>query len=201
MPGMTNTQTVGELPNWVRLVGIVVFALAAAQHLWHGRQVTGRQSWWHSGHAGMALAMVAMYWPGARALVPGRVGVTVFITAATLFLALAARAATGSGSPRSSPFTTLWTAAALDMAAMAYMYAMTSQTQVITYAFVLYFLIQAVVWTRRKRAGRPLAPASTHLPAEHLDRGSATSSLTWPPALRASQAGTAVAMAATLLIM
>jgi hypothetical protein len=79
------------------------------------------------------------------------------------------------------------------MAAMAYMYAMTSQTRAITDAFVLYFVIQAVVWTR------PLVPAST-LAAGHLDRAS-TTSMTWSPALRASQAGAAVAMAATLLIM
>jgi hypothetical protein len=148
----------------------------------------------------MAAAMVAMYWPSARPLIPGHVGVIVFVTGAAVFLALAARAATGSHGLRLNLSTTLWTSAALDMAAMAYMYALTTQTRVITGAFVLYFVIQAVIWTRRRRAASPLKPASTPVPSGYLERGP-TASPTWPPALRAGRTCAAVAMAATLLIM
>jgi small-conductance mechanosensitive channel len=200
MTNMTNMATRGGLPSWVRVVGVVVFGLVAAEHLWHGREVSRRHRFWHAGHAGMAAAMVAMYWPSARPLIPGHLGAIVFVAGAAVFLAVAARAATGSRGLRLNLSTTLWTSAALDMAAMAYMYAVTAQTRVITGAFVLYFVIQAVVWARRGRAASPRNPASTPVASASLERGP-TPATTLPPALRAGRAGAAVAMAATLLIM
>jgi hypothetical protein len=201
MPAMGTMRTLGELPGWLRLVGVVVFAVLAVLHLRHSREAPGRQRFWHAGHAGMAAAMVAMYWPVARPLISRGVGATVFLTAAAVFLALAARGATAGTTPGRRLFALWWATAAVDMAAMAYMYTMTPRTRLITDALVVYFVIQAGAWARAQRAAR--APASPLLqPAgAHVDRDPTKSWSIWAPKLRASQAGTSLAMAATLLLM
>lgn len=110
------------IPTPAAVLATAVFVVIGAVHIWHLVVMGVRHRVWHGVHVLMAVGMVVMFWPTGRAmLVPPAVGVWVFAVAAVLLavglVAAYARAA-GVG--------VLWLVSMVDLAAMAYMFAMMS---------------------------------------------------------------------------
>jgi hypothetical protein len=131
----------GWLPRWLALGWTFVFALILLVHLWHLLVLSGRQRLWHGVHVLMATGMIAMTVPATAMRLP-IAGAAVFGAAAALIGCLLTLE--GAGGDRIGP---LWVAATIDLAAMAYMFAMTSAHRPwISAALAAWFVLQALGW-------------------------------------------------------
>lgn len=104
--------------------------------------MTGRHRRWHASHVLMAAGMVVMFLPTNGMLIPAAAGVWVFALAAGL-LALALFIARLRGAALGP----LWAANVVDLAAMAYMFAMMSTRLAwVSVPAAAWFAVQALGW-------------------------------------------------------
>jgi hypothetical protein len=130
------------LPMWVRVVGVVGFAVVVAVHLWHLRATTSRERAWHTGHVVMALGMIDMFASTHRLIVDARIGKLVFAVAVVATLAYV-----GAVVARGERPGWLWPALAADFAAMVYMFVMPTRGLAwLTGILVAWSVLQAAGW-------------------------------------------------------
>lgn len=130
------------IPAPVGVVWAVLFALVVLVHVGHAVVMPGRHRRWHASHVLMAAGMLVMFLPTEGMLVPAQVGVWVF--------ALAAGGLAGGlvvARLRGAALGPLWIASVVDLAAMAYMFAMMS-TRVawLSGLAAAWFIVQALGW-------------------------------------------------------
>ncbi len=158
------------LPTWLRVAATAGFAVVLAVHLRHLADGTRRRRAWHSGHVLTALGMIDMFLPTNQMIVATPAGEAVFAVAATAVVGflLAER---GHGRRVGG----LWPVIGVDLAAMAYMFAMLAVPSTrlgwLTGLLIAWFVLQALGWLTGKLAvladlGEPrtapnLAPTGT----------------------------------------
>ncbi len=130
------------LPGGLGIAFGVVSLLVVVPHLRHVASTAGQHRWWHAGHIVMALGMVQMFLLGMGN--PGvdnaMGGLFIAIAFTVLVVAVWCRTREGVVNP-------LWIATALDMAAMAYMYAPQGlRPAPVTWLVIAYLLVQAIAW-------------------------------------------------------
>jgi hypothetical protein len=168
MPGMSmghpgGHTTVNLLPEWLGIVGVVLFALIALSHLRHLAMTNGERAPWHACHVLMAIGMGFMYAPAALHLpaVPTAFWQTAFALTGTL-AAIWALGGTGR-----APHL-IWLLTAIDLGAMVYMWSPGAPVAPLTWVLVAYLAGEATLWAvdayRRIDGGTPilgltLAPA------------------------------------------
>jgi hypothetical protein len=130
------------LPDWLRIVWVVLYALILVLHLRHVIGMGGQDRAWHSGHVLMALGMVFMFLPGGIIALPITVGIVVFALAAS---AIAGWIIYTIASQRALDF--LWIVQLVDMLGMTYMFVV-QKTSVgaLTYLFAIYFATEMGCW-------------------------------------------------------
>lgn len=133
--------TVSLLPEWVGIVGVIVFALVAVSHLRHLAMTSGERVPWHACHVLMAVGMIFMYAPAALGLpnVPMTFWRVVFASAAVV----AALWALGGG--RRAP-NLIWLLTAADLGVMAYMWSPGALAAGLTWVLVAYLAVEAGLW-------------------------------------------------------
>lgn len=137
MTGMSN----GLLPTWLAATWGSVFVVVLAVHLRHALSMVGLQRAWHGTHLLMAIGMIDMFWPWGAMPVGESVGVVVFIIATVAAVLVTVQQAVRSGRYG------LWTLAAVDLASMAYMFAMlTTRIAAVSVVLVAWFLLEAAGW-------------------------------------------------------
>lgn len=172
------------LPLWLALAWAAVFMAIAGVHVWHVLAPAGLHRLWHLVHVLMAAGMVLMLVPAAMAAIPVVYGGLTFALAAVLIAVLLVR----ERSYR-RPVGVLWLAAVVDLAAMAYMFAMMSYRLLgLTVVLIAWFVLQAVSWA----GGRPLGGGSPPRPPEAISR---------PMSLRISLCAMCIGMAYMLVVM
>lgn len=131
------------LPSWLGLAWTTVFAAVLAVHLRHMVVMAGRNRLWHGAHVLVAAAMIVMVVPADRMILPAGWGAAIFGVVATTV----AGGLFGSGTLRGSAGR-LWLLVVLDMAAMAYMFAMASAPTVawLSVALAALSVLQAWAW-------------------------------------------------------
>jgi len=130
------------LPTALRVFAVLVYAAVVAVHVWHLRAGARAERAWHSIHVLMALGMIAMYAPNGQAVVSAQLAKLVFTaaTAATLLYIAAVLI-------RGQRLGWLWVAAAADLAAMVYMFALpVSGFGWLTALLVGWAVLQALGW-------------------------------------------------------
>ncbi|SFO64056.1 protein of unknown function [Pseudonocardia ammonioxydans] len=135
----------------VGMVWATLFVLVAIVHVAHMAVMSGRHRLWHGAHVLMAAGMVIMFWPGGMRLVPARVAMAVYsLAAGTLVVVLVA------AKLRRARLGPLWLANVVDLAAMAYMFAMmTTRLAWLSALGVVWFSVQMLGWASG-RLGRVL---------------------------------------------
>jgi len=104
-------------PSWLLLVMSLAYAGVAATHLVHAAARRGLARLWTSAHVLMSAGMLAMVLPVDRMVVSGTPVVLAFGAGAAGCLVVAVGAVRGRGGAE------LWFVAAVDLGAMAYMFA------------------------------------------------------------------------------
>ena len=130
------------LPWWARVLGVVVFVIVVAVHLWHVRVGAARERAWHVAHVLMALGMIDMFVPTRQMIVSAAIGKVVFVVAAGATLAYVSGLVI-----RGEPLGWLWPALAADLAAMVYMF-VTPPPSLMWFTAILvgWSVLQAVGW-------------------------------------------------------
>lgn len=131
------------LPSSVRWAWIAIYLAVLIVHLQHVCVMAGRHRLWHGVHVVMAAAMIVMFMPAGPHPLTNRTGIMIFtIAALTLSGALL-----GEVGLRAEPGR-LWLVNILDLAAMAYMFAMGSIRPVwLTVALTGWFIAQTFGWS------------------------------------------------------
>ena len=135
------------LPTWLGVAASAAFVAVLAVHVWHLVRCTGRARAWHCVHVLMALGMIDMFLPTGRLIMPAGVGEAVFGFAAVTVAGFAVTVwARGGG--------WIWLIAGVDLAAMVYMFAMSS-TRVgwLTWLLVAWFAVEALGWATGRLGG------------------------------------------------
>jgi hypothetical protein len=130
------------LPWSARVLGVVVFAIVVAVHLWHVRAGVAHERAWHTAHVLMALGMIDMFAPTRQMIVSAAIGRVVFVVAAVATLTYASALVI-----RGELLGWLWPALAADLAAMVYMFA-TPPPGLMWFTAILvgWSVLQAVGW-------------------------------------------------------
>jgi Domain of unknown function (DUF5134) len=130
------------LPDWLRIVWVVIYAAILLLHLRHAIGMSGQQRLWHSGHILMALGMVYMFLPNGVISLPIVVGVVIFALAA---VAIAGWVVYALANRR--PLDFLWVILLIDMLGMTYMF-VAQQTAIgaLLYLFAAYFAVEMGCW-------------------------------------------------------
>lgn len=130
------------LPDWLGVTLGVVSLLIVVPHIRHMAVTTGQHRWWHVGHTVMAAGMGQMYLLGMGNELVNGIGLAVFALITVAMLATTVRCWVSEG--KMNP---LWIATAVDMAAMAYMYAPAGmRPTVVTWLFIAYLVGHAITW-------------------------------------------------------
>lgn len=130
------------LPGWLGITLGIVSLLVVGPHIRHIVTTAGQHRWWHVGHTVMAVGMVQMYLLGMGNDLVNTIGLTVFALITVIMVVTTVRFWVFEG--KMNP---LWIATAVDMAAMAYMYAPAGmRPAVVTWLFVVYLVGHAVTW-------------------------------------------------------
>jgi len=130
------------LPTALRISAVLIYTGVVVVHGWHLRVTSARERLWHAIHVLMALGMIVMFAPMRRLVVVAGVGKWVFAVAAAGIVAYVAVLLV-----RGERLGWLWLAAAADLAAMAYMFAMpTPGLQWLTWLLVAWSTLQAIGW-------------------------------------------------------
>jgi Domain of unknown function (DUF5134) len=157
------------LPTWLGIAATAVFVVVLAVHLRHLAGGTRGGRAWHTGHVLMALGMIDMFLPTSGMIVSAVIGEVVF--------ALAAVSVGGfvvSRLVRRGRVSWLWPITGVDLAAMAYMFAMPSvRFGWLTGLLVAWFVGQALGWIIGRLSA--IADAATAEPTDiaghHLATG------------------------------
>ena len=169
-PGGGGSGMSALVPEWLGIVGAVVFVAIAASHLRHLVRAVGQRRPWHACHVLVAVGMAFMYAPAAidPLSVPARFWQIVFAVACVL-------AALWSISGTQRTPTLMWLLTAADLAAMVCMWTANVSAS-LRWALVLYLSVQASLWAldayRRVDGAAPVinfsamsaAPAGVSLP-------------------------------------
>jgi hypothetical protein len=143
-PGTTNI-----LPEWLGVIGMLIFISILVVHILHLRDSQGQQRIWHSGHVLMACGMAFMFAPASidSFNIPAGFWQLAFANAA---LAIVAWMLTQALAGRA--INVLWVTMAIDLGAMAYMWSSSGIQAPITWILVAYFVVQSLLWvTNRMR--------------------------------------------------
>jgi hypothetical protein len=158
------TVTNSWMPLWAGAAWVVVFVAILGVHLRHMVTMRGRARVWHATHVLMALGMIDMAWPADVMPVGSGVGEIVFGAAAIVALSLVAIDIGNGDTPA-----WLWLIAGVGLAAMVYMFAMTSvRITELSVALAAWFVVEAIGWVsgvfstlaRRVGLGAPLRYAT-----------------------------------------
>ena len=158
------------VPEWLGIVGAMVFVVIAISHLRHLATAVGQRRPWHACHVLIAVGMAFMYAPTAidPLGVPNRFWQIVFALACVL-AALWAMSGTQQGP------TVMWLLTAVDLGAMVCMWT-PNVSPSLRWALVVYLGVQALLWAldayRRVDGAAPVinfsvlsaAPAGVSLP-------------------------------------
>jgi Domain of unknown function (DUF5134) len=131
------------LPSWLGLTLATVFGVILIVHLYHAIALTRRERLWHCVHVLMATGMIVMFAPTGRMAAWNVVGAVVFAVAVLTLGGLLVRERA-----HSRHLGALWLVAAVDLAAMGYMFAMMDFRLLwLTVALAGWFVVQATGWT------------------------------------------------------
>ena len=130
------------LPTALRIPAVLVYVGVVAVHGWHLRVTAARERLWHATHVLTALGMIDMFAPARRPIAVAGVGTLTFAVAAAGIVAYVAVRVVRGGRPG-----WLWVAAATDLAAMAYMFAMPAPGwRWLTWLLVAWSTLQGIGW-------------------------------------------------------
>lgn len=197
---------IAYLPTWAAVLVTVLLLAVLAVHLRHVVALEGRHRMWHGVHVLMAAGMVVMVAPTQVPLLPAPAGAAGYGVAAAILLGLVV---TVPVPPQR--IGALWLVSVLDLAAMAYMFALPALGIAwVTVLLALWFVVQAVGWltagllaalddgglgtplppaaAARRSVAAPSRPATTHTTSSRV-------------VLRLSLGFMAAVMAAMLLAM
>lgn len=131
------------LPEWLGIVGVVMFILVAGSHLRHLVMASGERRWWHVCHVLMAIGMAFMYVPATiySQGIPTQFWQLLF---ATVAFAAGLRVLAGvAGKASDNP---LWLLTAIELGAMVYMWSSGSFLPALTWVLVAYLVVEAALW-------------------------------------------------------
>ncbi len=136
-------ETLNLLPEWIGVVGTLVFVLVAASHLLHLAQTSGERRWWHVTHVTMAIGMAFMYVPAA--LDPFAISSQFWqlLFAAVAFAVGARVVAALLGRASENP---LWALTAIELGTMVYMWSTGSFVSALSWLLVAYLVLEAGLW-------------------------------------------------------
>lgn len=141
----------GILPHWLASMWVLALVLIACVHCRHLLHARGQAAVWHCVHIAVALGMASMYAPVTILSVD--TGFDCFGAAGVAVLAWAlARVACGRA------LDGLWLVAAIDLAAMAYIWGAPGARAALAWALIAFFAAEALLWaggTRRASDRRP----------------------------------------------
>ena len=135
--------TINILPEWLALLGTLMFISILVVHILHLRDSHGQRRVWHSGHALMAGGMAFMFAPASidHFNIPAGFWQIAFANAALAIVAwMLVQALSGRA------INVLWLLAAIDLGAMAYMWSPSGFQAPITWLLVAYFVVQSLLW-------------------------------------------------------
>lgn len=136
------------LPVWLRVLATAAFAAVLVIHLRHLLHGGPRARMWHGAHVLMALGMIDMFLPTHGMLVGGFAAEAVFAVAAVAVAGLLV-----ADLARTGRVGALWLVAAVDLAAMAYMFAaMDGGVPWLTWLLVAWFVLQGIGWATGRLA-------------------------------------------------
>ncbi len=194
------------LPEWLGIVGVVIFILIAGSHLRHLAMASGERRWWHVCHVLMAIGMAFMYLPEGiySPGIPAELWQLLF---ATVALAAGLRVLAGvAGRVAGNP---LWLLTAIELGAMVYMWSSGPLLPVLSWVLVAYLVVEGALWGanayRAVDGERPLIGWTALVPTTGsgsiLVSGVATESLIGGLDISVSMAAMALGMAYMLAAM
>jgi len=139
--GQAGHRVVNLLPEWLGILGTVIFIAIALSHLRHMRMSRGERTLWHSCHVLMAVGMAFMYAPAA--IHPPHVATMFWQVVFAVAAVLAALWAFGGG--RRAP-NVIWLLTAVDLGVMAYMWSSGSFVAPLSWVLVAYLVCEAGLW-------------------------------------------------------
>lgn len=161
MGGMSISHAAGAhgavnlLPEWLGILGAILFVMVAVSHLRHLAMTGGQRAPWHACHVLMAVGMAFMYAPGALHApdVPAVFWRSVFAAAGVL------AALWALGDTRRAP-NLIWLLTAVDLGVMVYMWSPGAFTSPLTWALTAYLTGEAGLWAadayRQLDGGSPI---------------------------------------------
>jgi hypothetical protein len=199
--------SVNLLPEWLGIVGAVMFLLIAGSHLGHLLMVSGERRPWHVLHALMAMGMAIMFVPSR--FDPGLASAGFW---QLLFVGTAAAAGLRwlIGVTGSRPANPLWLLSSIELGTMVYMWSSGSFALEATWALVTFLLVDAGLWVanayRVVDGGTPLVGWGAMTPATDgegaiLIAGVASESLMGGLDISVSMTAMALGMAYMLVAM
>lgn len=139
-----------DLLSWpARGIWVVLYGWVLANHLVHVSYMRAQPRAWHFTHVAMALGMIYMFTPWRGEPVSQRAWEAAYLViAATIMAWVIYEWARGRA------VNLLWFTQLIAMLAMAFMYALMSGAtpggyHVLTYAFVVFYVVEAAGWSRR----------------------------------------------------
>lgn len=156
------------LPSWLGWVLSVAYAAVIVVHVHHISGATAQGRFWHGGHLLMALGMIVMFAPTHSMVVSASVGAAVFAVAALAMGAFAVSEVARGGARGA-----IVVIAAVDLAAMAFMFSPASmRLSWLSLVAAIWFVVQTLGWLTghlsalvalspvgRELAGHPATPA------------------------------------------
>jgi hypothetical protein len=131
------------LPEWLGILGAVMFLLIAGAHLGHLAMTHGERRHWHVLHVGMAIGMAFMYAPARIDPFAIQAEFWQFLFASAAALAALRWFAGYLGAAADNP---LWLLTAIDLGAMVYMWSPGSFVGAMTWTLVAYLTVEAGLW-------------------------------------------------------
>jgi len=161
MAGMAMSHAPGThgvvnlLPEWLGVLGTILFVLVAVSHVRHLAMTGGQRAPWHACHVLMAVGMAFMYAPAALHAPDVPVVFWRSVFAVTGVLA----ALWALGDTRRAP-NLIWLLTAVDLGAMVYMWSPGAFSAPLTWILVAYLTGEAGLWAqdayRRLDGGSPV---------------------------------------------
>ncbi|OJU84648.1 MAG: hypothetical protein BGO11_11230, partial [Solirubrobacterales bacterium 70-9] len=131
------------LPEWLGILGAVMFLLIAGAHLGHLAMTHGERRPWHVLHVGMAIGMAFMYAPSRIDPLTIQAELWQLLFAGAAALAALRWFAGYLGAAADNP---LWLLTAIDLGAMVYMWSPGSFVGAMTWTLVAYLTVEAGLW-------------------------------------------------------
>jgi Domain of unknown function (DUF5134) len=131
------------LPEWLAVIGTLLFIAIIVIHALHLRDSHGQRRLWHSGHVLMAFGMAFMFAPASidHFNIPSGFWQLTFANGAlAIVLWMLAQALSGRA------INVLWLVMAIDLGAMAYMWSPSGFQAPVTWLLVAYFAAQSLLW-------------------------------------------------------